>query len=118
MLPDPSLPIPPVWSDYYEVVQMPYGMRAGQEKRSALYVEVFEGLRPSFGEWDIKYTFAKEAGAAANAERSGGSSGRPGGGGSGALPADRGSRGEALRRGAGFDEPGGVQPGGACGRTG
>ena len=81
MLPDPSLPIPPVWSDYYEVVQMPYGMRAGQEKRSALYVEVFEGLRPSFGEWDIKYTFAKEAGAAANAERSGGSSGRPGGAG-------------------------------------
>ena len=63
VLPDPSLLISTGWGDYYQVLQRPYGMRPGQQERSARYLVVFHEHQPRFGEWDIDYTFAKEAGA-------------------------------------------------------
>ena len=74
VLPEPSLLIPIVWTDYYEVLQKPSGMRRDQQERRALYLLVFDGQRPQFGEWDIDYRFAY--GATAGAVRGGGSSGR------------------------------------------
>ena len=63
VLPEPSLLISTGWGDYYQVLQRPYGMRPGQQERSARYLVVFHEHQPRFGEWDIDYTFAKEAGA-------------------------------------------------------
>ena len=51
------------WGDHLVPMQKPSGMRAGQEERHAVYLMVFHEHRPRFGEWDIDYTFAKEAGA-------------------------------------------------------
>ncbi len=58
VLPEPSLLIPIGWSDYYQVLQKPSGMRPGQQERRARYFVVFDGQRPRFGEWDIRYEFA------------------------------------------------------------
>ena len=63
VLPEPSLLISTGWGDYYQVLQRPSGMRPGQQERSARYLVVFHEHQPRFGEWDIDYTFAKEAGA-------------------------------------------------------
>ena len=63
VLPEPSLLISTGWGDYYQVLQRPSGMRLGQQERSARYLVVFHEHQPRFGEWDIDYTFAKEAGA-------------------------------------------------------
>ena len=52
-----------VWGDHLVPMQMPHGMRAGQEERSAVYLMVFHEHRPTIGEWDIDYTFAREASA-------------------------------------------------------
>ena len=52
-----------VWGDHLVPMQMPHGMRAGQEKRSAVYLMVFHEHRPTIGEWDIDYTFARDASA-------------------------------------------------------
>ena len=52
-----------VWGDHLVPMQMPHGMRAGQEKRRAVYLMVFHEHRPTIGEWDIDYTFAREASA-------------------------------------------------------
>ena len=62
-LPEPSLLISTGWGDYYQVLQRPSGMRPGQQERRARYLVVFDEHQPRFGEWDIDYTFAKEAGA-------------------------------------------------------
>ena len=62
VLPEPSLLISTGWGDYYQVLQRPYGMRPAQQERSARYLVVFHEHQPRFGEWDIDYTFAKEAG--------------------------------------------------------
>ena len=62
VVPEPRLLVPVVWSDYYEVLQKPYGMGRDQAERSALYVLAFDGHRPQFGEWDIDYRFAAAAG--------------------------------------------------------
>ena len=75
VLPEPSLPIPIYWTDNYEMLQMPYGMRPGQQVRRSFYLEVFHEHQPRFGEWDIDYTFAKESGAG----RVGGESGQESG---------------------------------------
>ena len=56
--PEPDLPIPVVWSDYCQALQMPYGMRPGQQERRAIYLVVVEEHQPRFGEWDIDYRFA------------------------------------------------------------
>jgi len=61
VLPEPSLPIPMYWGDYDQLLQMPYGMRPGQQVRRAYYLEVFHEHQPRFGEWDIDYTFATDA---------------------------------------------------------
>ena len=58
--------IPTVWADYYKVLPMPNGMRRDQQERSALYLLVFEGQRPRFGEWDIDYRFAGAGGPGAS----------------------------------------------------
>ena len=58
LLPAPSLLIPIVWSDYYEVLQMPYGMRPGQQVRRSIYLVVFHEHQPRFGEWEIDHRFA------------------------------------------------------------
>ena len=50
-----------VWGDHLVPMQKPSGMRAGQEERHAVYLMVFHEHRPTFGEWDIRYYFAKEA---------------------------------------------------------
>ena len=50
-----------VWGDHLVPMQKPSGMRAGQEERSAVYLMVFHEHRPTIGEWDIDYTFAREA---------------------------------------------------------
>ena len=89
--PEPGPLLRVLWGDYYQLQQMPYGMRPGQEKRDALYLVAYHSDRPRFGEWDIDYTFAKEAGAAggsARTESSGGSTGRASGpsGAAGQLP--------------------------------
>ena len=55
VLPEPSLPIPIGWSDYYQVLQKLHGMRPGQQERSARYFVVFDGHRPRFGEWDMGF---------------------------------------------------------------
>ena len=47
-------------------------MRAGQEASRAIYLEVFHGQRPRFGDWNIDYRFATPS----NAEQSLGSSER------------------------------------------
>ena len=75
ILPDAGSMIPIFWSDYLQSLQMPYGMRAGQEANRAIYLEVFRGHRPRFGDWDIDYRFATPS----DAEQSRGSSGRRGG---------------------------------------
>ena len=49
------------WGDHLVPMQKPYGMRAGQEERHAVYLMVFHEHRPTFGEWDIRYDFAKAA---------------------------------------------------------
>ena len=49
------------WGDHLVPMQKPSGMRAGQEERHAVYLMVFHEHRPTFGEWDIRYYFAKEA---------------------------------------------------------
>ena len=74
VLPEPSLPIPIYWTDNYEMLQMPYGMRRGQQVRRSFYLEVFHENQPRFGEWDIDYTFAKEAGAGRGTTGQGGGS--------------------------------------------
>ena len=51
-----------VWGDHLVPMQKPSGMRAGQEERHAVYLMVFHEHRPTFGEWNIDYDFAKEAG--------------------------------------------------------
>ena len=58
LLPEPSLPISIFWTDNYEMLQMPYGMRPGQQVRRSFYLEVFHEHQPRFGEWDIDYRFA------------------------------------------------------------
>ena len=50
-----------VWGDHLVPMQKPSGMRAGQEERHAVYLMVFHEHRPTFGEWNIDYDFAKEA---------------------------------------------------------
>ena len=62
LLPEPSLPISIFWTDNYEMLQMPYGMRPGQQVRRSFYLEVFHEHQPRFGEWDIDYRFAAEIG--------------------------------------------------------
>ena len=57
--PEPSIRLE--WGDSFQFQHMPYGMRPGQEKRSAVYLLAFHRHRPRFGEWDIRYDFAKEA---------------------------------------------------------
>ena len=52
-----------VWGDHLVPMQKPSGMRAGQEERRAVYLMVFHEHRPTIGEWDIDYTFAREASA-------------------------------------------------------
>ena len=52
-----------VWGDHLVPMQKPSGMRAGQEERHAVYLMVFHEHRPTFGEWNIDYDFAKEAAA-------------------------------------------------------
>ena len=80
LLPDPGLPLGIHWSDHHEVLQMPYGMRLDQQERRSQYLIVFDGQQPRFGEWDIDYRFAKEAGAEpAGADRGGGTSARQSG---------------------------------------
>ena len=74
LLPEPSLPISIFWTDNYEMLQMPYGMRPGQQVRRSFYLEVFHEHQPRFGEWDIDYTFAKEAGAGRGTTGQGGGS--------------------------------------------
>ena len=59
---EPAEAIPVQWADHLEGLSMPYGMRRDQEERSAVYVLAFDGQRPAFGEWDLKYTFAQAAG--------------------------------------------------------
>ena len=67
------------WADSLEVLGMPNGMRSGQEEGRALYILAFDGQRPRFGEWDVNYTFAREASATARgAEERGGSMGQTG----------------------------------------
>ncbi len=84
-LPEPFIAMR--WADNLEVLSMPYGMRAGQEEGRALYMLAFDGQRPRWGEWDINYTFARGASAAARgAEGRGGSTGQPGA--AGQLPPD------------------------------
>ena len=75
ILPDAGSMIPIFWSDYLQSLQMPYGMRVGQEANRAIYLEVFHGHRPRFGDWDIDYRFATPS----DAEQSRGSSGHRGG---------------------------------------
>ena len=58
--PDPSIRVE--WGDSLQLQQMPYGMSPGQEERSAVYLLAFHQHRPRFGEWDVRYDFAKEAG--------------------------------------------------------
>ena len=50
-----------VWGDHLVPMQKPSGMRAGQEERHAVYLMVFHEHRPTFGEWNIDYDFAKAA---------------------------------------------------------
>ena len=52
-----------VWGDHLVPMQKPSGMRAGQAERRAVYLMVFHEHRPTIGEWDIDYTFAREASA-------------------------------------------------------
>ena len=74
LLPEPSLPISIFWTDNYEMLQMTYGMRPGQQVRRSFYLKVFHERQPRFGEWDIDYTFAKEAGAGRGTTGQGGGS--------------------------------------------
>lgn len=64
VLPEPSLPLSIFWTDNYEMLQMPYGMRPGQEIRRSFYLEVFHEHQLRFGEWDIDCRFAAGSGAA------------------------------------------------------
>ena len=57
LMPEPSLLIPTVWSDYYAPIQMPNGMRIGQQQRHSVYLVAFGGQVPRFGEWKIDYRF-------------------------------------------------------------
>ena len=59
--PEPAIRVE--WGDSVQLQQMPYGMRPGQEERSAVYLLAFRQHRPRFGEWDIRYDFAKPVGA-------------------------------------------------------
>lgn len=67
--PESSLPIGMVWTDHYEVVQMPYGMRLDQQERRSKYLIVFDGQQPRFGEWNINYRFAAGSGGATQSGR-------------------------------------------------
>ena len=68
-LPQPSLLVPIVWSDYYQMLQRADGMRPGEQERRSIYLVVFEEHQPQFGEWDIDYRFA--AGSATAGESGG-----------------------------------------------
>ena len=61
VMPEPSLLVPTVWSDYYAPIQMPYGMRINQQKRLSVYLVAFSGQLPRFGEWKIDYRFEAAA---------------------------------------------------------
>ena len=62
VLPQPSLMVPIVWSDYFQMLQRADGMRPGERERRSFYLVVFGGQQPQFGEWDIDYRFAAEIG--------------------------------------------------------
>ena len=62
LLPQPSLLIPVVWSDYYQMLQRADGMRPGEQERRSIYLVVFDEHQPQFGEWDIDYRFATGSG--------------------------------------------------------
>ena len=74
-------------ADSLEVLSIPNGMGLGQEEGRALFMLAFDGQRPRFREWDIKYSLAREAGATARGvEVRGGSTGHPSA--EGQLPPD------------------------------
>ena len=120
VLPEPHLLIPIGWSDYYQVLQKPSGMRPEQQERSARYFVVFDGQRPRFGKWDIRYEFADGSGpwraerrfdpTREGTERGGGraAAGDPGG----SQPAQGGAGGAGRGRGkrAGGDGAAGGAP--------
>ena len=62
VLPQPSLLVPTVWSDYFQMLQRADGMGPGEQERRSLYLVVFGEQQPRFGEWDIDYRFAAEIG--------------------------------------------------------
>ena len=62
LLPQPSLLVPVVWSDYYQMLQRADGMRPGEQESRSIYLVVFGEHQPRFGEWDIDYRFAEGGG--------------------------------------------------------
>ena len=62
VLPQPSLLVPTVWSDYFQMLQRADGMGPGEQEHRSLYLVVFEEHQPRFGEWDIDYRFAAGSG--------------------------------------------------------
>ena len=60
VLPQPSLIVPTMWSDYFQMLQRADGMRPGEQERRSIYLVVFGEHQPRFGEWDIDYLFAAD----------------------------------------------------------
>ena len=102
------------WGDHLVPMQKPSGMRAGQEERHAVYLMVFHEHRPTFGEWNIDYDFAKEA--ASGKEPAAGASRMPVSGGAMAAPAARRveSRAPQPPRQAGQGRPSGISAEQTC----
>lgn len=60
--PQPSLVVPTLWSDYYQMMQRTDGMRPSEQERRSIYLVLFHEHQPRFGEWDIDYSFAADSG--------------------------------------------------------